>query len=244
MKNNEISLIRKASLIAADTLNYLEDKIKVGITTDELNKLAHDYIIKNNGIPAFLNYRKFPKSICVSINEEVVHGIPSERKLEIGDIVSIDVGVCYEGYYGDTAKTFAVGKIDDQKQFLLKHTKIALEKGIAVVKAGTKTGDIGYAIASYLKEYNLGIVEVLVGHGIGKKLHQKPDIPNYGQKGKGYMLKAGMVIAIEPMINAGTKEVVMKQDGWTIVTADNSPSAHFEHTVLVLENGFEILTKR
>lgn len=244
MTKNDLICLRKACMIAANALSLVEKEIKAGITTEHLNKVAHHYIVQQKATPAFLNYGGFPKSICISINEEVVHGIPSERKLQIGDIVSVDVGVYYGGYYGDVAKTFAVGQISKEKQFLIKHTKQSLEEGLKVIKEGCQVGDIGFAISNYVKTYNLAVVEVLVGHGIGKNLHQKPDIPNYGKKGTGPVLKEGMVIAVEPMINLGTKKVLIDDDGWTIVTADNQPSAHFEDTVLVLKDGFEILTKR
>lgn len=239
-----INKMRKAGQIVARTHTYLEKHIKAGITTEELNTLANNYIIQNNALPAFKGYQGFPKAICTSINEEVVHGIPGKRKLQEGDIISIDIGVLYEGYYGDSAWTYPVGKISKEKAELLYHTEKALEKALEIVKEGIDVNQIGCQIEKYLKPYNYGIVEVLVGHGIGKKLHEKPDIPNYDVKQPGLKLQAGMTLAIEPMINLGTKEVVIKEDNWTISTVDQKPSAHFEHTILVLENGCEILTKR
>ncbi len=240
----KIDKMKKASQIAYQTLELVAKNIKAGVTTDYLNQIAHKYIVENNASPAFLNFQGFPKAICVSINEEVVHGIPGKRKLKTGDIVSIDIGVCFEGYYGDTGGTYPVGEVSKEKEYLIYHTKKSLEEGLKVLKANCHVGDIGYAISSYLKKHNLSVVKVLVGHGIGKRLHQKPDIPNYGKKGTGPVLRKGMTIAIEPMVNLGTDQVLIKEDGWTIITADYRPSAYFEHTVLILEDGYEILTKR
>ncbi len=243
-KKDEIEKMTIAGQIVANTHHYLKKHIEPGITTEKLNQLAHEYIINNNATPSFKNYQGFPKSICTSINEQVVHGIPSERILQEGDIISIDIGVYYQGYHADSAWTYPVGKISKSKQQLLKRTETALEKAINTIKEGIYVNDIGIAIENYIKPYNYGIVEVLVGHGIGKKLHEKPDIPNYNANKKGMMLKAGMTLAIEPMINEETKKVVMLEDNWTIVTLDQKPSAHFEHTVLVLKDGVKILTKR
>lgn len=240
----QIELLEKAGEIVYDTHQELKKHIKCGITTDELNDIAESYIISQNATPSFKNYHGYPKSICTSINEEVVHGIPSNRKLKNGDIVSIDIGAYYKGYHSDSAWTYPVGDISEDKAILLEKTENSLYKGLEVIKEGCTTGDIGNAIESYLKKYNLGIVEVLVGHGVGSELHEPPDIPNYGKKKTGPVLKAGMVIAVEPMINLGAKEVLMLEDEWTIVTADGKPSVHFEHTVLVLKEGFKILTKR
>lgn len=242
--SSEIKLMTKAGEIVGLTHKYLEDYIKPGITTKELDTLAHNFIIEQNAIPSFKGYNGFPNSICTSINEEVVHGIPSKRKLKEGDIISIDIGVCYKGYHGDSAWTYPVGQINDDKKFLLEHTLKSLEEGLKVIRDGAKVGDIGYAISNYIKKYNLGVVKVLVGHGIGNQLHEDPEIPNYGFKNSGPTLKKGMVIAVEPMINLGIDKVFIEDDGWTIVTADKLPSAHFEHTVLVTERGFKILTKR
>ncbi len=239
-----IEKMRYAGKIVAMTHQHLAKKIKPGVTTLKLDQLAHNFIIKNDAIPAFKDYQGFPGSICISLNEEVVHGIPGARVLNEGDIVSIDIGVLYKGYYGDSAWTYPVGKISQEKENLLFHTEKALEKAIAIVKEGIDVNDIGREIEKYIKPHHYGIVEVLVGHGIGKRLHEKPDIPNYDIKKSGLKLQAGMTLAIEPMINLGSKEVTLKEDNWTISTVDQKPSAHFEHTVLVLENGCEILTKR
>lgn len=245
IKNKEeIELLEIAGQIVYDTHEYLKEFIKPGITTKKLDELAYDFIIKSDATPSFKDYNGFSGSICASINEEVVHGIPSNRQLIEGDIISIDIGACYKGYHGDSAWTYPVGEISVDKKRLLLHTERALEEGLKVIKNGARVGDIGYAISSYIKKHNLGIVRELVGHGVGSELHEEPDVPNYGKKGTGPVLKTGMVIAVEPMINLGTHKVELLEDDWTIVTKDNKPSAHFEHTVLVLDNGVKILTKR
>ena len=240
----EIELLRIAGEITGSTHKYLEHFIKPGITTKELDKLAYDYIISRDAYPSFKNYNGYPGSICASVNEEVVHGIPGNRKLKEGDIISIDIGACYKGYHGDSAWTYAVGKVSDNKSYLMKHTKESLFKGLEQVKPGNHVGDIGYAVEEYATKHNLGVVKELVGHGVGNHLHEEPDVPNYGKKGTGPLLKEGMVIAVEPMLNLGTADVYILDDDWTIITADDKPSAHFEHTVLVTKDGYEILTKR
>ncbi len=240
----EIELLRIAGEITGDTHNYLKQFIKPGISTQQLDDLAYDYILSRSSTPSFKGYGGFPKSICTSINDEVVHGIPSKTILRKGDIISIDIGVCYKGYHGDSAWTYEVGEVSSDIKHLLKHTEISLFKGLEQVKQGNKIGDISYAIESYAKEHKLGVVKELVGHGIGSKLHEEPDIPNFGSKNTGPLLKEGMVLAIEPMLNLGTANVAILDDDWTIVTEDGSPSAHFEHTVLVTKDGYEILTKR
>lgn len=240
----EIVLLKIAGKIVGDTHNYLKQYIKPGITTKELDKLAYEFIISQNATPSFLNYDGFPASICTSINEEVVHGIPSNRRLKDGDLISIDIGACYSGYHGDSAWSYAVGKIDNNKKYLLEHTEKALYEGLKQVKPGNRIGDIGYAISKYAHEHKLGVVKELVGHGIGICLHESPDVPNYGNKNTGILLKEGMVIAIEPMLNFGTPNIYILDDDWTIITADSKPSAHFEHTVVVTKTGYEILTKR
>lgn len=240
----EINKMKKAGEIVYMAHQLLKENIKPGITTFELDKIAHDFILSQGANPSFKNYGGFPGSICTSVNEEVVHGIPSNRKLIDGDIISIDIGASYLGYHGDSAWTYKVGNVSSEKKFLLKHTEEALYKGLSVIKDGCYVGDISHAIESYASENNLGVIKELVGHGIGKKLHEKPDVPNFGIKGKGPKLKAGMIIAVEPMLNLGTAEIYILDDEWTIVTADNKPSAHFEHTVLITDKGYEILTKR
>lgn len=238
----EISLMKQAGKIVFRTHKYLQDYIKPGISTKELDKLAEDFIRKNGATPSFKNYQGFPASICASINEEVVHGIPSNRKLKDGDIISIDIGACYKGYHGDSAWSYPVGHIDKDKEYILKHTEIALFKGLEQVKPGNRIGDISNAIETYAREHNLGVVKELVGHGVGSKLHEKPDIPNYGLPHTGPLLKEGMTIAIEPMLNLGTADVFILDNDWTIITGDNKPSAHFEHSVVVTKDGYEILT--
>lgn len=241
---DEIELLRIAGKIVGDTHHYLEPFIKPGTTTMELDHLAYDYIISRDAYPSFKGYEGYPGSICTSINEEVVHGIPSNRKLKNGDIIKIDIGACYKGYHGDSAWSYKVGDVSKEKEYLMKHTEEALFKGLAEIKDGVHISNIGHAIENYAKKYHLGVVRELVGHGVGKNLHEEPDVPNYGMPNRGLVLKKGMVIAVEPMLNLGKRNVCILDDDWTIVTADDSPSAHFEHTVVVTEEGYEILTKR
>ena len=238
----EISLMRIAGNIVYQTHQYLKPFIKPGITTKELDKLAHDFIISKDAYPSCLGYEGYPASICISVNEEVVHGIPSKRKLRNGDIVKLDICACYKGYHGDSAWSYAVGDISEEKKYLLKHTEESLYEGLKQVKEGARIGDISNAVENCAKKYKLGVVKELTGHGIGSELHEDPDVPNYGKKGTGPLLKAGMVIAIEPMLNLGTADVYLLDDDWTIITQDDKPSAHFEHTVLVKKDGYEILT--
>lgn len=240
----EIELLRIAGEITGSTHNYLKPFIKPGITTKELDRLAEDYIRGRGATPSFKGYDGFPGTICASINEEVVHGIPSNRKLKEGDIISIDIGACYKGYHGDSAWTYPVGKISEEKEYLLKHTEESLFQGLSVIKDGIKVGDIGYAVSKYAKEHKLSVVEELVGHGVGTNVHEEPDVPNYGKQNTGPVLKEGMVIAVEPMLNLGTRHIYILDDDWTIITADDKPSAHFEHTVLITKDGYEILTRR
>lgn len=240
----EIELLEVAGEITGSTHKYLKQYIKPGITTGELDQLAYDYIISRGAYPSFKNYNGFPGSICTSINDEVVHGIPGNRKLREGDIISLDIGACYKGYHGDSAWTYAVGKVSTAKQYLMEHTEKALFVGLDQVKAGNRIGDIGYAIEEYAIKHRLGVVKELVGHGVGNHLHEEPDVPNYGKKGTGPLLKEGMVIAVEPMLNLGTADIYMLDDDWTIITADEKPSAHYEHTVLVTKDGYTIMTKR
>ena len=238
----EISLMRKAGNIVYRTHKYLEPYIKPGITTKELDKLAYDFIISQDATPSFLNYNGFPGSICTSVNDEVVHGIPSNRKLKKGDVVSIDIGADYKGYHGDSAWSYKVGSVSKEKEYLLEHTEKALFEGLKQVKPGNRIGDISNAIETYANAHNLGVVKELVGHGVGRNLHEEPDVPNYGKKGTGPLLKEGMTIAIEPMLNLGTHKIYILDDDWTIITRDGSPSAHFEHSVVVTKDGYRILT--
>ena len=242
--DREIELLRVAGKITGDTHNYLKQFIKPGITTGELDKLAYDFIISQGCTPSFKGYDGFPGTICASVNEEVVHGIPGNRVLEEGDIISIDIGACYKGYHGDSAWTYPVGKISDKCSNLLKWTEESLFEGLSVIKDGARIGDIGCAVSKCAKRHNLGVVRELVGHGVGSDVHEDPDVPNYGFAGTGIELKEGMVIAVEPMLNLGTPKIYILDDDWTIITADGKPSAHFEHTVLVTKDGYEILTKR
>lgn len=240
--DREIELLRHAGHIVYETHQYLKQYIKPGITTKELDTLAEDFIRSKDAIPSCKGYEGFPATLCVSINEEVVHGIPGNRKLKNGDIVSIDICACYKGYHGDSAWTYKVGDIDNNKKKLLEYTEKALYEGLKQVKAGNRIGDISNAVQVYAESHNLGVVKELVGHGVGRDLHEEPDVPNYGKKGTGPVLKEGMVIAVEPMLNWGSADIYMLDDGWTICTDDDSPSAHFEHTVVVTKDGCEILT--
>lgn len=240
----EIEYLKVAGEITGSTLKHIKQYIKPGITTKQLDQIAEEYIIKRGATPSFKGYEGFPATICASINEEVVHGIPSNRKLKEGDIITIDVGACYKGYHGDSAYTFPVGKISEEKEELLKHTEESLYEGLKVIKAGKKIGDIGNAVSNHAHKYNLGVVEELVGHGVGTSVHEEPNVPNYGKPNTGPTLKEGMVIAVEPMLNLGTRHVYILDNDWTIVTADGKPSAHFEHTILVTKDGYEILTRR
>lgn len=240
----EIELMKHAGLLVSKMHKFIKPYIKEGITTKELDKLCYDFIKKNDAVPSCLGYEGYPATLCTSVNDTVVHGIPGNEKLKNGDIISIDVVIGYKGYQGDAAWTYSVGEIDDEKKYLLEHTKEALYEGIKMVKPGNRIGDISNAVELCANKYNLGIVKELCGHGIGLDMHEDPDIPNYGEKGKGPRLKEGMVICIEPMLNSGSADIYMKDDNWTIKTIDKRPSAHFEHTILVIKDGYEILTPR
>ncbi len=243
--NSEIELIRESSRIVAETLQLVKRYVKPGITTFELDQIAEDYIRSNNGIPAFKGYGydpPFPATICASVDEEVVHGIPSDRILKEGEIISVDIGVLKNNYYGDAAITIAVGEISKEKRQLMKVTEESLYKGIEAAVAGNRIGDISYAVQSHCEKYGYGVVRDLTGHGVGRKLHEDPQIPNYGRKKTGRDIKDGMTIAIEPMINMGTYKVIVEDDKWTIKTLDNLPSAHFEHTIAIINGKPEILS--
>ena len=240
--DREIDLLRIAGHIVYETHQYLKPYVKPGITTKKLDTLAEDFIRSKGAIPSCKGYEGFPATLCVSVNEEVVHGIPGNRVLRNGDIVSIDICACYKGYHGDSAWTYPVGDIDKNKRDLLEYTEKALYEGLKQVKPGNRIGDISNAVQVYAEAHKLGIVKELVGHGVGTDLHEEPDVPNYGKKGTGPILKEGMVIAVEPMLNYGSADIYMLDDGWTICTDDDSPSAHFEHTVVVTKDGCEILT--
>ena len=244
IKNKEeIKLMSEACRIVKDTLLLLEKNIKPGVTTKELDSIAEDYILSQDAKLGFKGLYGYPSTICISIEDEVVHGLPSDKKLSEGQIVGIDVGSIYKGYYGDHAKSFAVGKISQDKEKLLKVTKECLHKGIEKAIPGNRIGDIGNAVQTWAETNGYGVVRDLVGHGIGVELHEEPQIPNYGKSGTGPLIDVGMCFAIEPMINMGSKDVYTKKDGWTICTKDGLPSAHFEHTITITDNGPEILTK-
>ncbi len=243
----EIDYIRESCRIVAETLQLLKANVKPGITTLELDKIAEDYIRSNNALPAFKGYSQggapgFPGSICSSVDDEVVHGIPCSRTLKVGEIVSLDIGVLKNGFFGDAALTVAVGNISDDKTRLMEVTERSLQLGIEQAIAGNKVHDISNAVQVYVEANGFSIVRDLCGHGVGKFLHEDPSIPNFGRKGTGPKLKNGMTLAIEPMVNAGKYDVITSEDGWTIITADGSTSAHFEHTILINNNLPEILT--
>ncbi|PKK84586.1 MAG: type I methionyl aminopeptidase [candidate division Zixibacteria bacterium HGW-Zixibacteria-1] len=239
----QIKIMRKAGKIVAETLKMIGEKIQPEITTADLDRMAEEYILSLGAKPAFKGYRGFPATLCVSIDEEVVHGIPGSRRLVEGQIVSIDLGCIVNGFYGDTAATFPVGEISEEKRKLLDTTRRSLEVGISQVRAGVKLGKVSSAIQKCVEADGFSVVRDMVGHGIGKNLHEDPQVPHFGPAEAGPILKTGMVLAIEPMVNAGGYQVLQKADGWTIVTADGSASAHFEHSVAVTENGADILTK-
>ena len=239
--NREIELMKHAGHI-----NYLAHKevakhLKVGVSTSKLNKIADKFIRDNDCTPSFLNYEGYPASICISINDEVVHGIPSSRVIKDGDVISIDIGVCYKGYHSDSANTYIVGNQTKEVVDLVNNTKNALYEGLSVIKEGVLLSEIGRKIEDYAKIKNLGVIEELVGHGVGTSIHEEPDVPNY-YVNTNIRLKKGMVLAIEPMLTLGERYIYMEDDNWTIKTDDGLPSAHFEHTIVVTENGYEILT--
>src|SRR6201996_2481111 len=238
----EIELIRKSSLLVGQTLGEIAKIIRPGIRTIELNKLAETFIRDNGGGPAFLNYNGVPYSLCISLNDQVVHGFPSQYELVEGDLVSVDCGVVLNKYYGDSAYTFAIGEVDEMTQTLMRVTKECLYLGIEKAVAGMRIGDIGSAVQEHAEKHGFGVVKELVGHGVGTRLHEKPEVPNYGKRGSGTKLEEGMVIAIEPMINAGRAGVKFWEDGWTVSTSDKKPSAHYEHTVAVQKGKADILS--
>jgi len=238
----EIELIRESSLLVGKTLAEVARVIDPGVKTISLDKLAEDFIRSNGGTPGFKGYNGFPFTLCISVNEQVVHGFPGEGMLREGDIVSVDCGVLMNGFYGDSAYTFPVGIVRPEVLQLMKRTKESLFLGIEMATDGKRVGDIGFAIQSFVEEYGYSVVRDLVGHGVGRNLHEKPEVPNYGKRGTGTRLRDGMVIAIEPMINLGVKNVIQERDGWTIRTADRMPSAHYEHTVAVGQGQADILS--
>ncbi|WP_259068159.1 type I methionyl aminopeptidase [Mucilaginibacter sp. X4EP1] len=238
----EIELIRESSLLVSKTLGEIAKVIRSGIKTIELNKLAETFIRDNGGIPAFLNYHGFPYSLCISMNDQVVHGFPGDRELVDGDLVSVDCGVELNKYIGDSAYTFAIGEVSAEVKKLMRVTQECLDFGVQKAVAGNRIGDIGYAVQEHAEKNGFGVVKELVGHGVGLHLHEKPEVPNYGKRGAGIKLEEGMVIAIEPMINAGKARVKFWDDGWTVSTVDSKPSAHYEHTVAIMKGKPDILS--
>ena len=238
----EIDLVRESSLLVAKTHAEIASLIKPGISTLTLDLIAEEFIRDNGGIPAFKGYNGFPSTLCMSPNEQVVHGIPNDNLLSNNSILSVDCGVYMNGYYGDSAYTYEIGQVDDNLGNLLRVTKEALYKGIEKAIIGNRMGDISFAIQDHAEKNGYGVVRELVGHGLGKKLHESPEVPNYGRRGYGIKLKKGLVIAIEPMINMGTRKILQHSDGWTITTLDSKPSAHFEHTIVVRNEKAEILS--
>lgn len=239
----ELQIMREACRISAGALKLIGSAVEPGVTTAELDRLAEEYILKQGAKPNFKNYQGYPATACISINNEVIHGIPSKkRKLVSGDIVSVDLGAEYNGYHGDNAATFAVGDISDEAKRLIDTTRESLYEGIKAASAGNRIGDIGYAVQRYVEARGYSVVRQFVGHGVGTKLHEAPEVPNFGTAGRGIRLLPGMTIAIEPMVNIGNYNVKVMPDGWTVLTADGSLSAHFEHTVAVTSNGPQIMT--
>jgi methionyl aminopeptidase len=238
----EIELIRQSNILVSKTLAEIAKIIGPGVKTNKLDKIAEEFIRDHGGVPGFLGYQGFPNTLCISVNSTVVHGIPSEYVLKEGDIVSVDCGVLMNNYYGDSAFTYTIGQVKPEIMMLLKITKEALYKGIEKAVEGNRLGDISYAIQSHCESHGFSVVREMVGHGVGRKLHEKPEVPNYGKRGSGVKLTKGLVIAIEPMINLGRKEIYQANDGWTIKTRDGSPSAHYEHTVAVGDGKADILS--
>ena len=245
LKNkDEIALMRDAGRIVSEILDALQRAVAPGITTWDLDGIAEDLIFRKGAKPAFKGYLGFPCCLCASVNQEVIHGIPSKKKmLAEGDLIKLDFGVVYKGFYGDSARTVPVGRISDEAQRLIEATRESLHQGIAAVQVGNRIGDIGYAVQTLVEKRGFSVVRDFVGLGIGKKLHEQPQVPNFGEPGTGMKLRSGLVLAIEPMVNAGTHQVEVLDDEWTAVTLDGRLSAHFEHTVLVSEDGPEILTR-
>ncbi len=240
--SEEIELMRESALIVSKTLGEIAKVIKPGITTLELDKIAEEHIRDHGAIPGFLGLYDFPNTLCMSPNEQIVHGIPNNEPLKEGDIISVDCGALKNGFYGDHAYTFEVGEIDEETKKLLQITKESLYMGVREFRAGNRVGDVGFAIQNYTEKYGYGVVRELVGHGLGKEMHEDPEMPNYGRRGRGKKFKEGMVVAIEPMINLGTPRIKQFSDGWTIKTADNKPSAHFEHDVAIVKGKPELLS--
>jgi len=239
----DLEVLRQSGKILAEVMKIIEAKVKPGVTTQDLDSLAYELILERRALPAFKGYKGFPASLCASVNEEIVHGIPDGRVLIEGDIISLDLGVNYQGFFTDAAITVGVGKIDTKTKKLIEVTKSALLEGLKFVKADNHISDIGNAIQKYVEKNGFSVVRDFVGHGIGRNLHEEPEIPNFGLPNRGELIKPGMVLAVEPMVNMGTWECAILDNGWTAVTRDRLPSAHFEYTLAVTEKGPEILTK-
>ncbi len=240
--SEEIEIIRESGVILGKAHAEVAKRVAPGVTTQELDKVAEEYIRDNGGVPSFKGYQNFPATLCVSPNEQVVHGIPNNEELKEGDVLSVDCGVFYKGFHSDSAYTYPIGQVNPKVSELLKATKESLYKGIEFAKSGARLGDIGYAIQEYVEKLGYSVVRELVGHGVGKNLHEGPEVPNYGKRGRGIKLQEGLVLAIEPMINLGKRQIKQGKDGWTISTIDSLPSAHFEHTVAISKGKADILT--
>ncbi len=240
--DEEIELIRKSNLLLGKLHGELAKHIKPGIKTIELDKLAYEFIMDHGGKPSFLHYRGYPNTLCISVNDVVIHGIPGDYVIKEGDLVSIDCGIELEGYHSDSAFSYAIGEVSPQVWELMKRTKEALYKGIEQAKPGNRVGDIGYAVESHVKQFGFSVVREMTGHGVGRYLHEDPAIPNYGRRGQGKRLKPGMTIAIEPMVTMGSHKIFIEKDGWTVRTIDGKPAAHYEHSIAITKNGPEILS--
>ena len=238
----EIELLQIAGNVVYQTHQYIKPFIKPGVTTKKLNEMAEKFIISKGCTPSFKGYDGFPAAVCMSVNEEVVHGFPSDYILKDGDIITLDIGACYKGYHGDSGWTYAVGNISKEKQDLMKWTEESLYEGLSKIKPGNRVGDISAAVEEYAHSHNLGVVKELCGHGVGTDVHEDPEVPNFGTAGTGPLLREGMVIAVEPMLTLGSPDVYLDDNGWTVITEDGLPSAHYEHTVAVTKDGYQILT--
>ncbi len=238
----EIELLQIAGNVVYQTHQYIKPFIKPGVTTKKLNEMAEKFIISKGCTPSFKGYDGFPAAVCMSVNEEVVHGFPSDYVLKDGDIITLDIGACYKGYHGDSGWTYAVGNISKEKQDLMKWTEESLYEGLSKIKPGNRVGDISAAVEEYAHSHNLGVVKELCGHGVGTDVHEDPEVPNFGTAGTGPLLREGMVIAVEPMLTLGSPDVYLDDNGWTVITEDGLPSAHYEHTVAVTKDGYQILT--
>lgn len=238
----ELDLMDEANRIVHRVLDGIAERVEPGVTTRQLDRFAEELIRSSGGVPAFLNYRGYPATLCTSINDVIVHGIPDDTPLREGDIIGVDCGVVYKGYYGDAARTFSVGSVSREAERLIAATRHALDLAVEAVRPNERLSDIGHAVQTYVESQGFSVVREFVGHGIGTSLHEDPQVPNFGEPGRGPRLRPGLVLAIEPMVNLGVADVLTLSDGWTVATADGKPSAHFEHTIAVTESGPEVLT--